>query len=448
MGRISRYYALPHPPIIIPEIGRGEEGAIQETTEAFNRVSQEIADTKPDTIILITPHGPLFQDGISITQGKEIQGSMSRFGAPQVSMRSRIDEELTERILSMAREQRIPTVEITGSTAHTYGVPFALDHGSTVPMYFVNKKYTNYQLVHITYGLLPKTQLYEFGKCIKKAVEQSTKNVVFIASGDLSHRLIKDGPYDYSSYGEKFDREIRVLLEKGDVAGVFNMDPVMVREAGECALRSYYILLGALDGCEFRGQTLSYQGNFGVGYLVMKFMIEQNPYVRLAKDSLEYYLSHGDYMKVPSYVNQEMREQKRGVFVSLKKRGELRGCIGTILPVTDSLANEIIRNAVEAGIHDPRFWPVREEELDELEVSVDVLTEPEPAQKDQLDPKKYGVIVRSGYRTGLLLPDLEGVETAEDQLNIALQKAGISRHSPYTIERFQVIRHKGEDHDQ
>lgn len=447
MGSISGCYALPHPPIILPEIGRGEEKAIQETTDAFNRVSQEIADRRPDTIILITPHGPLFEDGIAITRGKDIQGSMSRLGAPQVSMKAGIDEELTGRILDIAREQAIPTVEITDSSAQVYGVPFALDHGSTVPMYFINQKYSNYQLVHITYGLLTKSQLYEFGKCIKKAVEESTKNVVFIASGDLSHRLIKDGPYDYSPYGEKFDQEIRLLLEKGDTTGVLKMDPVMIREAGECALRSYYILLGALDGCKFRGQTLSYQGNFGVGYLVMKFMIEQNPYVRLAKDSLEYYLSHGDYMEVPSYVNQEMREQKRGVFVSLKKRGELRGCIGTILPVTDSLANEIIRNAVEAGLHDPRFWPVREEELDELEVSVDVLTEPEPAQKDQLDPKKYGVIVRSGYRTGLLLPDLEGVNTVEDQLNIALQKAGISRHSPYTIERFQVIRYKGEDHD-
>ena len=145
-------------------------------------------------------------------------------------------------------------------------------------------------------------------------------------------------------------------------------------------------------------------------------------------------------MSIPDYVTQEMREQQRAVFVTLRKYGKLRGCIGTVVPVTNCVAEEIIRNAVEAGTRDPRFPPVTIEELNELDFSVDVLTEPEPAEYHELDPKKYGIIVRSGLRSGLLLPDLEGVDTAKEQLSIALGKAGISPRSPYSIERFQVIR--------
>ncbi len=135
-----------------------------------------------------------------------------------------------------------------------------------------------------------------------------------------------------------------------------------------------------------------------------------------------------------------MREIKRGVFVSLKKGGELRGCIGTILPVTNSVAEEIIRNAIEAGVNDPRFYRVEEHELMDIDISVDVLTEPEEADKEDLDPRKYGVIVKDNGKTGLLLPDLQGVNTIEEQLSIALQKAGITS-GEYTIEKFEVIRH-------
>jgi MEMO1 family protein len=137
-----------------------------------------------------------------------------------------------------------------------------------------------------------------------------------------------------------------------------------------------------------------------------------------------------------------MKDNKRGVFVSLKKSGELRGCIGTIFPSSDSIADEIIRNSVEAGINDPRFSEVENEELIDIDFSVDVLTEPERAALQDLDPKVYGVIVRSMGKSGLLLPDLEGVNTADEQISIALKKAGIQSYEKYTIERFKVIRHK------
>jgi len=164
--------------------------------------------------------------------------------------------------------------------------------------------------------------------------------------------------------------------------------------------------------------------------------------VKLAKESLKYYLTTGKIMPVPSPVPEGL-EKRAGVFVSLKKRGELRGCIGTVEPYRENVAAEIIHNAVAAGVDDPRFWPVELEELPEIEFSVDVLTEPEAVvSKDELDPKRYGIIVKSHGRTGLLLPDLEGVDSVDEQINIACRKAGISPGEPVKLYRFEVIRYK------
>jgi len=466
MGTIRAFYTMPHPPIVVPEVGRGEEKKIKSTSDAFDKVAEEIASLDIDTIIIVTPHGPLFSDAVALSCDDNIKGDLGKFRAPQVTFNQEINTSLTEKIMELAEEVGILAAEITKKSAKRYGIDYELDHGVMVPLYFINKKSSNYKLVHITYGMLPKLQLYKFGMCIRKAVEYSDTNAVFIASGDLSHKLSHDGPYGYVPEGEIFDREIVSLLQKGDVVGVFNMDPDVIEKAAECGLRSYYVMLGAMDGYDFEGNLLSYEGTFGVGYSVMSFSLEKShrdmynalieknkerfrektvnadPYVRLARESLTHYLLQGSYMDVPDYVTDEMLNTKRGVFVSLKKEGQLRGCIGTIFPVTDSIAEEIIRNAVEAGTQDPRFSPVREDELEEIDFSVDVLTEAEKAARAELDPKKYGVIVRWRGRTGLLLPDLEGVDTVEEQLDIALKKAGIPPHENYSIEKFEVIRHR------
>ncbi len=167
-----------------------------------------------------------------------------------------------------------------------------------------------------------------------------------------------------------------------------------------------------------------------------------HPLVKLAKDTVEAYTRSGSKIAPPVDPAPEMIE-KAGVFVSLKKHGELRGCIGTFQSTTENVALEIIQNAVSASTQDPRFAPVAEDELDEIDYSVDVLTEPEKvAGREELDPKKYGVIVKSGQQRGLLLPDLEGVDTVNDQVNIAAMKAGISKGDDIELYRFEVIRYK------
>ncbi|KAF0134567.1 MAG: AMMECR1 domain-containing protein [Candidatus Saganbacteria bacterium] len=167
-----------------------------------------------------------------------------------------------------------------------------------------------------------------------------------------------------------------------------------------------------------------------------------HPLVELAKQAIEAYITEKKIIKAPEILTSEMK-QKAGVFVSLKKHGELRGCIGTFSPTCGNAAEEIIRNAIEAAASDPRFSPVKKEELNDLVISVDVLSEPLPSPSiKELDAKRFGIIVKSGHRRGLLLPDLEGVETPEDQIEICRRKGGIGASEPVEIFKFEVRRYK------
>jgi AmmeMemoRadiSam system protein A len=169
-------------------------------------------------------------------------------------------------------------------------------------------------------------------------------------------------------------------------------------------------------------------------------MAEQpHPIVKLAREAVKSYICSGEVLR-PKELSAEMKA-RAGVFVSIKKRGELRGCIGTFIPARQNIAEEIVTNAISAATQDPRFTPVEASELDDLEYSVDVLTEPEPVRSvDQLAPKEYGVIVECGFRRGLLLPDLEGVDSVEEQIRICRAKAGISAEESIKLYRFRVKR--------
>ena len=174
----------------------------------------------------------------------------------------------------------------------------------------------------------------------------------------------------------------------------------------------------------------------------MSTTINSDEYVNLARKTIESYIKDGITIKLPKDLPSEMTDKRAGAFVSLHKNGELRGCIGTILATTDCVGEEIIQNAISASTCDPRFMPVREDELPLLDISVDVLSEPEDiSSSDELDVKRYGVIVSKGFRRGLLLPDLDGVDTVEDQIYIAKRKAGIMPDEEVKLQRFEVIRH-------
>ena len=241
-------------------------------------------------------------------------------------------------------------------------------------------------------------------------------------------------------------------LRRQDLSGIRAMPASLIEEAAMCGLPSVYFLFGALRCMHPSMPVFSYEGPFGVGYGVVLYLNESDAdhvadsaipdiRVRLARQSISYYFTHHAIMSVPRDIPEELTD-RAGAFVSLHKGSALRGCIGTFLPMQMNIAGEIIHNAVSAATRDPRFYPVRPEELDDLSISVDILGEPEAVSSPaDLDPKKYGVIVMSHARTGLLLPDLEGVDTVEQQIDIAKEKAGIPPQVHPDLYRFTVTRY-------
>ena len=459
---IKGAFVLPHPPLIVPEVGKGQEQGIRLTTEACEEAARRIAALKPDTIVLATPHSVMYADYFHISPGSKAAGDLSRFAGNTPKINVTYDRELISEIEDEAAKSNIP--------AGTQGEKSpSLDHASVVPLYFINKEYTDYKLVRIGVSGFSYADHYRIGVSIAAAAEKLDRNVVFIASADLSHRLKPDGPYGLSPEGAQFDSMITSAMSKSDFLQFLNFSPDFCEKAGECGLRPCIMMAGALDRKKVDAELLSYEGPFGVGYAVASF-VPTNPddsrdflsqyldserkrldsiksnadeYVKLAEYVVTNYTKNGKKPPLPDGLPSEMLKERAGVFVSLKKHGNLRGCIGTISPVSKSIAEEICRNAVSAAAEDPRFDPVRASELDDLVYSVDILGEPEPISSPaELDVERYGVIVTSGYKRGLLLPNLEGVDTVERQLDIAKQKAGISKSEPYTIERFEVVRHK------
>jgi len=453
---------VPHPPLIVPAVGGGKESEISATSEAYHSVAKAVARHKPETVVVVSPHSVMYGDYIHISPGRSARGSFGHFGAPQQRFEKEYDAEFVSALSKAAFERNI--------RAGTLGERDPeLDHGTMVPLYFIDQYWRNYRLVRISISGLPAIAHYRFGMLVAETAGRLGRNTVFVASGDLSHKLLSSGPYGYAEEGPAFDRQAAAAIREGDFAQFLNFSESFAEAAAECGLKSFIEMAGALDGRAVKPEAFSYEGPFGVGYGVCGYEIggaddsrrfadiykkkqaailaetkaREDTYVRLARMSLETYVRTGRRAKLPDGLPEEMLKNRAGVFVSLKKDGRLRGCIGTIEPTADSIAEEILRNAISAGTGDPRFDPVTEDELDSLVYSVDVLGKAEPAASlDDLDVKRYGVIVTKGYKRGLLLPNLEGVNTPGEQVNIALQKAGIPRNAEYTMERFEVVRHR------
>lgn len=339
-----------------------------------------------------------------------------------------------------------------------------MDHGTVVPMYFIMKEYAERaetlpserrdemkpKLLRISPTYLESTVLLKMGKIIERAAAHVGRRLVILASADLSHRLKEDGPYGFAEDGPVFDEAITTAMKNFDVPKICELmdDHAFLDRAGQCGTPSVTMMSGALvNDYKVTPELLSYEGPFGVGYAICAYKCEDEC-VNLARNVLETYIrSHvkitpGRFesesgRKLPDW----MKQDRAGVFVCIKKKGDLRGCIGTFLPTTDCVADEICRLAIDSGTEDPRFPAVTENELEDLDYTVDILSSPVSAVFEELDVKRYGVIVTNGYRRGLLLPNLDGVDTVEYQLTIALSKAGISPEEGFDIEKFTVERH-------
>ena len=454
-------YMVPHPPMIVPSVGRGSEKEIEETTRAYEQVAEEIAEIEPDTIIISSPHTVMYADYFHISPGKKATGSFARFRAPDVRFDEEYDEDLVQTIETLADQEGFP--------AGTLGERDKdLDHGTMVPLYFIRRKYQGGRIVRVGLSGQPLVSHYRLGQIIKKAVRQTGRKAVFVASGDLSHKLQTYGPYGYAKEGPEYDARIMDVAGRAAFGEMLEFDETFCDKAAECGHRSFVIMAGALDGLAVEAKVYSHEDVTGVGYGICSFhpagpdesrhFLEQyraaqeeklrrrheaeDPFVRLARETVESYVLERTTPEVPDWATDEMKQKQAGVFVSIHKEGKLRGCIGTFLPTRENIAKEIISNAVSASTRDPRFDPIGPEELKWLEINVDVLSAPEKiSSMAELDVRRYGVIVSCGSRRGLLLPDLDGVDTVEEQVDIARRKGGIRENEPVTLERFEVVRH-------
>ena len=432
----------PHPPIMVPEVGRESIAAVRHSIEAMAQLTERLIGSGAESVVLISPHAPLEIDSFVAYDGPQVYGDFANFHSPETSVSAPVDEELLATI----------TVSAACENYRVSTLPDAnLDHGIAVPLYFLLRNGWQGKVIALGYSFLSNEDHIRFGRCIKKAADTLGRHVGFIASGDLSHRLAPHAPAGFNPNAHLFDERVVSALRGNDPQAIVDIDFNLRKLAGECGFRSMLVAIGASTGLPLSCDVMNYEAPFGVGYLVAQLIggragskHDDSPgdLPRLARDAVETFIRSGEILSPPVEAG-ELLYTRAPCFVSLKTLdGELRGCIGTIEPAKDSLAQEIIANAISAAMNDPRFDPVDGSELANLRYSVDVLRPAEETVFDELDPAVFGVIVEdeANARRGLLLPDIPGVESAEQQVEIASRKAGIPRGTPVKLWRFKVDR--------
>jgi AmmeMemoRadiSam system protein A/AmmeMemoRadiSam system protein B len=475
----------PHPPIMVPEVGREAIAEVRRSIDAMAALTERVICSGAETVILISPHAALEPDAFVAYDGPQLHADFADFRAPTATVHTELDEELLKEITRSGAEQKFAVVRIRGD----------LDHGTAVPLYFLQRHGWHGRVVALGYSFLSNEDHLRFGNCIRAAIDTVGRRVAFIASGDLSHRLKPGAPAGYNAQAHLFDEEVVDAIRNNSASRIVNIDQELRRTAGECGYRSMLVAIGVAQELESRCEVISYEAPFGVGYLVAQLVsvgteplavasgyvskpgADQGPRAgsprgvvdatgssdtsadtlrsyplatasgsvpALARQAIETFVTTGEIIDAPENPS-ELLTQRAACFVSIKTlHGDLRGCIGTIEPEKNTLAEELIANAISAASLDPRFPPVRTDELPNLKYSVDVLSQPELVRLDDLDPNIFGVIVEdeNGARRGLLLPNLEGIDTAPNQVELASRKAGIAPGTKVKLWRFRSERYR------
>jgi AmmeMemoRadiSam system protein A/AmmeMemoRadiSam system protein B len=494
----------PHPPIMVPEVGGPAIAEVNNSIVAMAALTNRVIAAGAETVILISPHAPLESQSFVAYDGPELYGDFANFRAPAASVRAELDDELLNEITRAAAAENLAMARIRG---------LELDHGTAVPLYFLQRNGWSGRVVALGYSFLSNEDHARFGRCIRQAVDRIGRPAAFIASGDLSHRLKLGAPAGYNPEAHRFDEEVVDAISSCATSRIVEMNQELRRSAGECGYRSMLVAIGLAEGLDQSCEVISYEAPFGVGYLVAQLLLSEPPAVAggplseppavaggplseppavagspatashlsagsadvssaqrdshaqtlsvppasaggpisqvegtelpaLARQVVETFVTSGEVFTTPE-VPSELLKARAACFVSIKTRaGDLRGCIGTIEPAKDTLAEELSANAISAATSDPRFSPVRKDELPNLKYSVDVLSPPEPTTLAQLDPNVYGVIVvDDSGRRGLLLPRLAGIDNAAQQVEIASRKAGIREGANVKLFRFRADRY-------
>ena len=466
---------MPHPPILVPEVGRGRENEARETLKGLELLLESLRDRRPDALLVLSPHQPYVLGALFLNSAGRAAGTLALFGAPSVTIGLTCPREL--------RRAAADRLSALGVRIREGSRPdLTSDQGTLVPLYFLRQAWGQ-DGESLPENLPPTLLASPIGLTPGEAFSLGERLALFddglrwglLASGDLSHRLTPDAPAGYSPEGRVFDAAVLEALRSANAGPLLSLSSETLEAAGECGLRSVMTMLGLAGALRGAIQVFSYEGPFGVGYCnalwepsdtgashggvshegaahgeaTVGKAPEDPPCVRLARKTVTRLLEGrplpgSGTEAAPSELWSGLLMERRACFVSIKARsGALRGCIGTLAPSQRSLDREIIANAVSASTRDPRFPPMTREELPGVLFSVDVLSEPEPVTDlADLDPGEWGVIVSKDGRRGIPLPDLEGVDTVEEQLAIAARKAGITDLRGTSVERFRVNRFK------
>lgn len=263
MGKLLMSALCPHPPIIVKEVGGNEAKKTENTIKAMEKLSSEIVNLNPDTIIVITPHSYYHPDMFTVYSQKTLEGGFARFGAPQVKLYCENDLDF----INLLEKEIVETL----GTLNKIPQGASLDHGTCVPLYFILKAGYKGKVVVINYSALSSEEHFLFGKKINESISNSDKNFVFIASGDLSHRLLPDAPAGFDPEAYKFDEQLIESIKRGNLTDIVNIDQKLRIQAGECAYNSIMVAIGVLNNQLVEREIISYEAPFGVGYLVAKF---------------------------------------------------------------------------------------------------------------------------------------------------------------------------------
>lgn len=423
---------LPHPPIVVPEVGQERTAACAATLAACREFARRLVAARPARLFLVSPHSPRRRGpAFGLWQGASLAGDLADFHAPAARVSLPNDLELAAALRQ---------------TSATWDIPLQpLDHGAVVPLWFLQEAGWSGPTCIASLAYPGAADPGAFGTAAGAALARLPGAAAVVASGDMSHRCLPGAPAGFHPRAAVFDQAVVERAAAGRLAALADLDPELRELAAEDVIDSSLVAAGAIGFHAHGAEVLSYEHPFGVGYLVAVFHDGRNEHElallpALAREAVAAALQRRAPAAVPPAAG--ALAQAAAVFVTIRRRGDgaLRGCIGSLEPLHADLVAETADRARAAAFHDPRFPRVRAEELPELQFEVSVLGDcEEVADASALDPRCYGVVVRdAGGRCGVLLPDLPGIDQPGEQVEIARRKAGIAPGAPLRLQRFPV----------
>lgn len=265
---------VPHPPLLVPAIGGKDLETVRATHEAMRELGSKLAELRPEVLVMISPHTPIFRDAFTVKTAPSLEGSFASFGRPQVRIAKKNDVVLAEALVEAAEERRFPLLPLQSSSGRWYERGDDLDHGLLVPLYYLDQ-YLETPIVSLSISALDYDSHFQLGDLVGQVCRQLERRAFFVASGDLSHRLIRGAPAGYDPRGREFDERIVEIARSGNFPALKELQDDLVEAAGECGLRSIYVLWGGLHDRVLQNRVLSYEGPFGVGYMVSLHLIAE-----------------------------------------------------------------------------------------------------------------------------------------------------------------------------